>query len=611
MRIVIVTSVLVLVGLGRIGLAKADEESTRLEEVVVTATKAKTPVQEVTRAVSVVSGEGMSEEEGNFVAEPLRDLPGTFVRRSGAIGRTTAVVIRGSSAPQVHVTMDGVHVGSPTTGSFDFNHFAPDNLERIEVLRGPGSTLYGSNAMGGVINLITRRGEGPLKASYTQEYGGMDTFREIADLQGAAGKWHLSGAASRIDSDGLGQNGDYQNTNLSTRVGYDLTDEAKLDFTLRHFFAIVGIGDGAFRPDPNRRDRERQTIASGTFESPVTSWWSQTVKLSTQAGHLIDNDPSNASTESDSFFKLGTERYDVDWSHRFFPVEWDSVTAGAEFEDRQADNGSFSKTQTTRAPYVQNQWHPFKPVTVLTGMRYFRESSFGSDKVFEASAAYFVEPLGLKVRGGWGQGFRVPTLNELFFPNFGNPNLGPEKSKTFEWGVDHALFQNKVNWSGTVFRTDYKNLIQTVRVSSTTSQPQNVGKARVDGVELELGVKPWKPLTFTSSYTHLEANQRPSMEELLRIPKNTAHFSIGYAPTKKWEARLEALLVSSQEESTGSNARNKNKGYQRFDLFAHYRFAPWMKGYVRVENLTNRTYSEVLGFPAAGTVATVGVKIEK
>lgn len=599
-----------VVGLRIVGIVKA-EEPTRLEGVVVTATKAKTPAKEVTRAVSVISGEGVPEVKGDFVAEPLREVPGTFVRRSGSIGRTTAVVIRGASAPQVHVTVDGVHVASPTTGSFDFNNFVPDNLERIEVLRGPGSTLYGSDAMGGVVNLITRRGEGPFTASYTQEYGGLDTFREIADLQGAAGKWHLSGSASRIDSDGLGQNGDYQNTNLSTRIGYDLTDEAKVDLTLRHIFAIVGIGDGAFLPDPNRRDRERQTIASGTFESPVTSWWSQVFKLSTQAGHLIDNNPSNASTDPDSFFKLGTERYDVDWSHRFFPVEWDTVTAGGEFEDREADNGLFSKAQTTWATYLQNQWRPMKPVTIMTGVRHFRESSFGSDQVFDASAAYFLEQLGLKLRGGWGQGFRVPTLNELFFPNFGNPNLGPEKSQTFEWGVDQALFQNKVNWSGTAFRTDYKNLIQTVRVTPTTSQPLNVGKARVDGVELGLGWRPWEPVALTGSYTHLEAHQRPSMEELLRIPKNTAHFSVGYTPTKKWEARLEGLLVSSQEESTGTNARNKNKGYLLLNLFAQCKFTPWMKGYVRVENLTNRTYSEVLGFPAPGTVATVGVKIEK
>ena len=599
-----------VVGLGWAAAARA-EEPTRLEEVIVTATKAKTPAKQVTQAVSVVSEGESSAQEGGLVSESFRDVPGTFVRRSGTIGRTTAVVVRGASPTQVHVTVDGVHVASPTTGSFDFNHFSPDNLERVEILRGPASTLYGSDAMGGVVNLITRRGEGPLKASYTQEYGSLNTFREISSFQGAAGKWHLSGSASRIDSDGLSENDDYQNTNLSTRIGYDLTPQAKIDLSLRHLFAIIGIEDGAFLPDPNRRDRENQTIASGTFESPVTSWWSQTFRLSTQTAKLIDNDPSNGETDPDSFFKLNTQRYGTEWSHRLSPVEWDTVTLGTEFEDRQGDNGQFSKAQTTWAGYLQNQWHPMEPLTVVTGVRRFRESSFGWDQVFNASAAYFVAPLNLKLRGGWGEGFRVPNLNELFFPNFGNPNLGPEKSRTFEWGVDQVLLENKVDWSGTAFRTDYQDLIQTVRLTPTTSEPRNAGKARVDGVELETRLRPWKPWLLTGSYTHLEANQRPSEEELLRIPKNTAGFSVGFTPTQKWETRIEGILVSSREESTGSNARNKTKGYLKLNLFAQYRFAPWIKGYVRVENLTNRTYSEILGFPEPGTVASVGVTVER
>ncbi|MBI3332617.1 MAG: cobyrinate a,c-diamide synthase [Candidatus Omnitrophica bacterium] len=589
----------------------AADEPTRLEEVVVTATKAKTPAKHVTRAVSVVSGERLGEVKGGFVSQALTDVPETFVRRSGSTGRATAVVIRGSSAPQVHVTLDGVHVASPTTGSFDFNHLSPDNLERVEILRGPSGTLYGSDAMGGVINLMTRRGEGPMRFSTTQEAGGQETFREAGSFQGAVGKWHLSGAASRTDSDGLSQNDDYQNMNLSTRIGYDLTGEAKVDLSLRHIFAIIGIDDGPFRPDPNRRDRERQTIGSGTFESPVTSWWSQTLKLSTQIGNLIDNDPSNGGTEKDSLFKLDTERYGAEWRNRFTPVRWDTVTVGADFEDREADNRSFSKTQTTRALYAQNQWRPIEPLTVVAGGRLFRESSFGSGQVFDASAAYFLAPWDLKIRGGWGQGFRVPTLNELFFPGFGNPNLVPEKSRTVEAGLDHVLFGDLISWSGTVFRTDFRDLIQTVRVSSTVSKPQNVGHARIDGVEGDLEIKPVKPLALNVSYTHLEANERPSGEELLRIPKNSVSFGLKATPTPKWEARLSGLLVSSREESVATNRREKTKGYIRLDFYGQYRATPHLKGYVRVENLGNRTYSEVLGFPASGTLVTVGVTVEQ
>jgi outer membrane receptor protein involved in Fe transport len=130
-------------------------------------------------------------------------------------------------------------------------------------------------------------------------------------------------------------------------------------------------------------------------------------------------------------------------------------------------------------------------------------------------------------------------------------------------------------------------------------------------VELELELKPMKPWTLTGSYTHLEAKERPSGEELLRLPKNTIGFTVGLEPDKKWEARLEGLLVSSREEQVATNRRMKTKGYLKFDLYGQYRFAPWIKGYLRVENLTDRNYSEVLGFPANGTVASVGVTVER
>ena len=600
----------------RVETAKA-EEPTRLDEVIITASKAKTPAKKVTRAVAVIPVEQLSVQRGGFVSQGLSDVPETLVRRSGSIGRTTAVVIRGASASQVHVTLDGAPIASPTTGSFDFNHLTPDNLERMEVLRGPHSALYGSDAMGGVINLVTKRGEGPFTGSYTQEVGGENTFRELASLQGATGKWHLSGSASRIDSSGHSQNDDYQNVNLSTRIGYDISKETTVDLSVHHVFAIIGIDDGAFRPDPNRRDRERDTYATGKLETVVRPWWSQMVRLSTAGGNLIDNDPSNGGTEADSLSKLDTERDGAEWMNRFTLAAWDTVAVGFEFQDREANrrtggaNNNISKAQTTRAVYLQNQLNVLDPVTVVTGVRFFRESSFGSDQVADASAAYFFAPWNLKLRGGWGQGFRVPSLNELFFPNFGNPNLAAEKSNTIEFGAEQVLWDDRLNWSGTLFRTDYKDLIQIVRISSTQSQPQNVGRSRIDGIEMEVQGKPFDPWTVTGSFTHLDANERPSGEELLRIPKNTLGFSVQYKPVSRWEGRLDGLLVSSREESTATNARNKTKGYLKLDLYAQYRFAPWGKGYLRVDNITDQNYSEVLGFPASGTVAYAGVTIER
>ena len=581
-----------------------------MNEVVVTATKSKMPAREITRAVTVIEGENLPESRGSLMVDALRDVPGTFVRRSGTEGRTTSLVLRGASATQVQVTIDGAHVASPTTGFFDFQSFSPDNLERIEVMRGPASVLYGADAMAGVVNLTTRRGEGPLSGSITQEVGNRNTFREMAALQGAVGNWHLSGSASRFDTSGVSQNDDFGDSSFSTRVGYDFSKENRLDVSVRHTLSVVGLDDGAFQPDPNRKDRLRQTIGSAQWENRWTPWWTQTLRFSPSVDRLIDNDPSDRETQADSFFKLSTQRYGAEWRNRFTPVKWDTATLGLEYEDRQADNHSFSKAQSTRAVYLQNQWNPVEPLTVITGVRKFRESAFGSDHVWDASASYFFDPIGLKLRGGFGQGFRAPTLNELFFPNFGNPLLGPEKSETFEAGWEQTLLKDILSWAATFHRTNYEDLIQTVKINSTTFAPLNVGKARVDGIETEMEWHPLKAWTMKGSYTVTSAHDNATGDELLRIPNNTAGLGLKYA-AGRWETRLDGLMVSSREESTGTNSRNKVEGYFKLDFYLRYRFKDWLKGYVRIENLLNRNYQEILGFPAEGTTWTIGVRLEK
>lgn len=587
-----------------------EKEISRMEEVVVTAAKTETPMKEVTRAVSVIQSDDLYVEKGGFVSDALAELPETLVRRTGSIGRATSVAIRGANARQVHVAVDGAHVASPTLGSFDFNHFTPDNLERIEILRGAGSTLYGADAMGGVMNLVTRRGEGPIRFSGTAEYGTLlKTFREVLSMEGKTGNWALSGSVSRIDSRGLSENDAYQNVNLSTRIGYDFSEKSSIDFIFRHIWGLVGIDDGAFRPDPNRSSRERLTIGTLKWKAPVTERWSQEVRFSAQVGNLVSNDPSNGAGDSDSLFKLDTERYAFEWLHHWKPVDWNTVTFGFEIEDREADNRSFDKALLSRAFYLQNTWRPIDPLAVVVGGRAFRESAFGADEVWEASFAYFLERLGLKLRGGFSEGFRPPTLNELFFPGFGNENLAPERSRTYEAGFDQVLWDERVSWSATVFRSDYRELIQFISTDSGAA-PQNVARARIDGVEVEAEVKPLPGWRLTASYAHLAHAERPSKEELLRVPNNTVSFTAGYKQGKKWDARLEGLVVSSREESFFSG-RNKAKGYLRLNLYGSYRFNERLKAYLRVDNLNNRNYSEVLGFPAPGTVVNFGVTVER
>lgn len=588
-----------------------------MDEVVVSATKSKTPAKEITRAVTIVDAQGENLSESRPLAvDALRDVPGVYVRRSGQAGRTTSLVLRGASVTQAQIVVDGARLGSPTQGFFDFQFLSPLEVERIEVMRGPASVLYGADAMAGVVSFVTRRGDGPLTGRYTQEVGSRSTFREMASAQAGVGNWHLSGSASRSNTDGVSDNDEFGNTTYSARVGYDFAPDNTLDVTVRHSLTSLGLDDGAFRPDPNHTGRFRQTMGSAVWEDEWAPWWTQSFRFSTQVDNNIDSDPSNGGgiQEANPLSKLSTERYGAEWRNLFTPVEWDKITLGFEFEDREADrrqggaNQNFSKAQQTRAVYVQNQWNPIDALTILTGVRQFRESAFGSDRVMDASASYFFDSLGLKLRGGYGEGFRVPTLNELYFPNFGNENLGPETSETIEFGWDHALTQIW-DWAVTFHRTNYQNLIQNTRVGAVTI-PLNVGKVRAEGIEVWTELRPTVNWTLRGSYTLTSAHEgAQGREELLRIPNNTFGATLRYATTK-WEARLDGLVISKREESTVSPSRQKAEGYPKLDFYAAYQFKEWLKGYLRVDNLTNRNYVEIIGFPTEGITGVLGVTVE-
>lgn len=603
---------LVTCQLSLVTVAWAAKEPVRLEEVVVTATKGRLPERKVTRAVSVVGESELHERagQGRLLHEGLRGVPGALVRRTGAIGRTTATVLRGSQAKQVQVLLDGANVASPTTGEFNFSHLSIDNIERAEVMRGPGSVLYGSDAMAGVINIRTKRGEGPTRFTFRQEVGTMRTLREELGLTRGEGPWHLSSAISHVDSRGHSDNDQYGNLNFSTRLGYDLDEHSQIDVSVRQVNAIVGLDDGAFRPDANRRLRDRMNVVTIQGEFQPRFWWQSTVHGSTLIGYLLDQDPSDRGGNADTAFRLDTERYHTEWVNRFTPAPWNTVTVGVEFEDREADNRTIRKTRTVFAGYLHDQLSLWERVEVAGGIRWLRESEFCGWDVVEASTAYLIPEWAMKVRGGYGEGFRAPTLNELFFPNFGNPNLGPEKSQSFEVGMDQDLFEGAAGWSATYFWTDYEDLIQAVRTSATASEARNIGQAEIHGLETEFTAQPFSTLTLRGTYTHMEASERPSGEELVRTPKNLASWSLRWAPLKPWELLLDGLLVGSREEQVATNKREKIERYIKWNLAVSYQVNAQASVYGRVENLTSRQYSEVLGFPAEGALFTVGSKVE-
>src|SRR5205823_10699091 len=237
-------------------VAAQQEES--LPPVVVTATRTETPQQDVTTSISVITTKDIEAQHAETVLEALRNVPGVDVVQSGSRGTTTSVFIRGSESDHVLVLIDGVEVNSTTVGAFDFAHLTTENVERIEILRGAGGTLYGSQAIGGVINIITKRGQGPLEAGLSLEGGNGSTHRQALTLRGSAGRLGYSFSGARTESQGFHSvNDDYRNLAASGRLDYQVTEDA----ILRGIFHFVKTDQGLFnnnnfasQPDPNARE---------------------------------------------------------------------------------------------------------------------------------------------------------------------------------------------------------------------------------------------------------------------------------------------------------------------------------------------------------------------
>ena len=586
------------------------EEPGQIEEVVVTATRASLPKSKVTKSVSVVSGKQLEHQHADTVLEGLRDVPGVFIRRSGAIGRTTSAVIRGSLDKQVQVLVDDVPVNSATLGNFNFSTLPAEQVERIEVLRGSASTLYGSDAIGGVINIRTKRGEGPMRTSYQQEFGTLRTFRETFANQAEIGPLHYRLGLERLDSRGLSTGDHVRVTHASIAGGARIRPWLNLDVALNQNNSRVGIDDGAFRPDPNRLITRDETIFSTTLTATPLEPWQQELRFLYHADDTGDIDPPDPGTsQANADSAIHTNRYGLDWIHRVNVQSAGLLTTGFQWKDDLAES-RFKSTVKQWAWFLQHQVEPVDRLTLIGGVRINRHGLFGGATTSETSASYRLPVTETTLRGNFSMGFRAPSLNELYFPNFGNTNLTPERSRTFELGAGQEWRNGRVGGDVTWYLTRVDDLIQTVSLTSTTSQAQNIGEAQMTGVELALRLRPWDALQCFGTWTYTDAVDLSTKDKLVRIPANKVGFAVDYAFLERWRLNLHTTLVSHQEESVGTNNRQRVKQYGRLDGSLTFQATKNLQVYGRIENLFDRHYSEVLGFPAPGTSFFIGGKVE-
>lgn len=608
--------------------------------IVVTATRTATRLDETTAAVTVVDGEEIEQQQAESVVEVLREVPGVDVVQNGSRGTSTELFIRGADADQTLVMIDGVEVNSVTIGAFDFGALTTDNVERVEVVRGGGGTLYGSQAVGGVVNIITRAGSGPPRVSVAGEGGNAWTGRGAVASGGQVGKLHYSVAGSYFDTQGFhADNDDYRNGAASLRLDYDVLERATARFFFRYTNSDIGlINSNNFLggPDPNARQSDEFFLVKGEWEQELVPNLELRMAGSYTQNDQQFDDPPDAIETSDTHSNIKSGIVDGDIQLNHYWGQRAITTAGLEIEERLAKIHSdfvdpffeahdrFDESQQNIAGYFQEQLRFLDGALIgVGGVRVDGNEEFGTEVSPSVSASYAVPRTGLRVKAGYFEGFKAPTFNELFYPNFGNPNLDAETSREYNVGVVHTAFERRFVTEVTFFDRRSDNSIEGRPQEDGTFLAENLGDVHVRGVEVAPRVLVWRDpeVTFTANYTRLfVVGDTPP---LLRRPKDRGGFIVNVAgrdllrPRTHYDVNLKLRVVGDRTDVNPPQGFgfDDNPAYTKVDLATSYTFEEVLprRGdltvFAKVENLLNERYQESLGFDSPPTNFLAGVRV--
>ncbi len=603
--------------------AQQDENSFRLDPLIVTATRSAERLSQTTRSVTVISAEDIAAQGTHTVADALRSVPGLDVVRTGGLGGTTSIFMRGSESDQTVVLIDGVKVNL-AGGAIDLANLSVDNVERIEVVRGSASTLYGSSAMGGVIHIVTRRGSGPLSASLSVSSGSFGTHDQRAAVAAGIAWGSLSVAASRVDSDGhLAFNNQYDNANLSLRADLSPDEHTNLDITLHHtdsefHFPTDGTGAVTHR---HQFDTTHETAMGLRGARALAPWWNSSLQLGFhQRKYRLYPD---SHLEGDSPFTYDEERLAIDWQS-VLDVNLGDLTLGVAYEDDENTETEVRRHNT--AGYAQLRLKPLEPLVLVGGLRADGHSDFGTELTYQVSAAYFL-PGGTKLRAALGTGFKEPEWEEIFSTPFtmGNPDLEPERSVTWELGIEQRLWEDQLRLEAIYFSSRFEDLIGYKHTGFPPTAPNffNVQEARADGVELSVAVAPTPAWTLGAAYTWLRseaidpgASGGPGFvegEPLQRRPEHKVRL-FGQYTRGRFDGRLDLYHIGKRPDVDYSlYERVDNPAYTKVNVTFSYKLMEserrTLELFGRVENLFDEDYEEVYGYEAPGFAAFGGIRM--
>ena len=627
-QIVVIAALL----MGLTAVPAVAQETKKLEPVVVTGTRIETPAEQVGASVTIVDGEEFETRHYPTVDDALRHVPGIEIRRSGSFGKTTSVSIRGANPNQVQVLVDGVRVKSPTLGLAELADISPDTIERIEVIRGPQSTIYGADAIGGVVHIITRRGSGPPTGYASQEVGNHDTVRTRTGVNGASGPFDYALGFFHLGSKGQFVNDGVNQDAASGRFGLALPGNTRLGAAVRYNKTDTGLPIefvGTPSPnwprlfDPNTRQESETYTATVDLRTRPVSWWEGEVRLSRYENNLAfidrpDPFPCPPATFGVCNFpgRFKATRNEVEGLSHFHLGTWSTSTFGVEWREEDVTvqgTSAFTPHTETLSGFFQQQFRFFERLFMSAGVRVDDNDVFGTTTTERGSLAYVVKEWGTRLHGSAGSGFRAPTFNDLFFPGFSNPQILPEKSFSWDVGIDQSFWNNRVKLGLTYFHNRFTNQIFCCLplAGPPFATTANIGRSRSAGIEFVSEVVLLDNLVAGLNYTYTDTENLLTDRPLPREPRHRWNGSLAWDPVRRLSLFTEFHIVSSQFETLGNVY---NRGYARLDLggtwrlLERYGVLKSLDFTARIQNALDADYAEVQGFPALGIQALVGLR---
>ncbi len=638
----IIASTLLIVGFNAPSHAQdiIPDNALELPNMVVTATRTETPENEVASSMTVITAEDISAKHLTTAADALRTVPGVDVIRSGGPGQPTAVYLRGANANHTLVLVDGVEMNDPssTDGSFDFANLQTDNIERIEVLRGAASAIYGSDAMGGVINVITKKGKGSAKFTGTAEGGSYDTWKTTGAVSGSTERVNYSLNASRLETAGfstadqamgnVNPNG-HANTTVSGSSGIKVTDNLDLGATLRYNEGKTSYDDcgGVNCDNTGNYNTFNELFTRGFGHLKLfDGLWEQTLGAAysrTDRSNVNVFSPASPNSFNSASANLG-EKVKLDYQNIFNIHKSNIVTLGVEEEADSLSSSSASpdpygynasipvKTMNTVSTYLQDQIKLFDRSFTTLGVRYDDNNRFGGHETWRVNELYNIKETGTRLKGNYGTGFKAPSLNQLYDTIYGsgNPNLKPETSVNWDAGLEQDLYRKKITTSVSYFNNNFNNLIQFLSVPPYTNN--NVSRAKTSGVETFMEMRPLTDLTLRSTYTYTQSLDMVTNNQLLHRPKNKASFDADYQFLEKAHIHFNVLMVGQKADTayiSYSSVPVTIASYTLLNLAGSYDVNKHLQVFGRIDNLLNKQYQEIYGYGTSGVAGYGGVKV--